>query len=331
MIVDTHNDLLTELAFRRGETAPFAVYWQEQLQQGGVALQVCPIYPAPNVAPEGTLRDALQQASAFHGAVREGRGSIVPVTRRADLEGLDPTSRLGLMLSMEGAEPLGADPQMFDIFWELGVRLVSLTWNTRNSFADGAGELDDGGLSRSGRELVRLLVEYGAVLDVAHASKRTFDGVFSESDNAVVICSHGGCRAIYDTPRNLDDSQLQALAERGGVMGLMAHPVAVGPERPTLDHYVDHIDHAVSVMGIEHVGIGADFIKQVALSGAIPDPGRAFLPPGGHLSDCIEGFEGPADYPGLVRVLGERGYSPSDLEAILANNFLRVFAENLPL
>ena len=330
MIVDTHNDLLTELAFRRGETAPFAAYWQEQLQQGGVALQVCPIYPAPNVAPEGTLRNALQQASAFHRAVREGRGSIVPVTRRADLEGLDPTSRLGLMLSMEGVEPLGTDPQMFDIFWELGVRLVSLTWNTRNSFADGAGEPDDGGLSRLGRELVRLLVEYGAVLDVAHASRRTFEGVFSESDDAVVICSHGGCRAIYDTPRNLDDSQLRALSERGGVMGLMAHPVAVDPERPTLDHYVDHIDHAVSVMGIEHVGIGADFIKQVALSGAIPDPGRAFLPPGGHLSDCIEGFEGPADYPGLVRVLGERGYSPSDQEAILANNFLRVFAENLP-
>ena len=184
------------------------------------------------------------------------------------------------MLSMEGVEPLGTDPQMFDIFWELGVRLVALTWNTRNSFADGAGEPDDGGLSRLGRELVRLLVEYGAVLDVAHASKRTFEGVFSESDNAVVICSHGGCRAIYDTPRNLDDSQLQALSEGGGVMGLMAHPVAVRPGRPTLDHYVDRIDHAVSVMGIEHVGIGADFIKQVAFSGAIPDPGRGVFTAG---------------------------------------------------
>lgn len=113
-------------------------------------------------------------------------------------------------------------------------------------------------------------------------------------------------------------------------MGLMAHPVAVDPGRPTLDHYVDHIDHAVSVMGIEHVGIGADFIRQVALSGAIPEAGHALLPPGGRLSDCIEDFEGPADYPGLVRVLGERGYSPGDQEAILAKNFLRVFTENLP-
>jgi membrane dipeptidase len=135
VIVDTHNDLLTELAFRRGESAPFAGYWQKQLQEGGVALQVCPIYPAPNMAPEGTLRNALQQASAFQRAVREGQGSIVQVTRRTDLEGLDPMSRLGLMLSMEGVEPLGTDPQMFDIFWELGVRVASLTWNTRNSFA----------------------------------------------------------------------------------------------------------------------------------------------------------------------------------------------------
>ena len=227
----------------------------------------------------------------------EGRGSILPVTCRADLEGLDPTSRLGLMLSMEGVEPLGTDPQMFDIFWELGVRLVGLTWNTRNSFADGAGEPDDGGLSRLGRELVRLLVEYGAVLDVAHASRRTFEGVFSESDDAVVICSHGGCRAIYDTPRNLDDSQLRALSERGGVMGLMAHPVAVDPERPTLDHYVDHIDHAVSVMGIEHVGIGADFIKQVALSGAIPDPGRGVFTAGRPLERLRRRLRGPRRLP----------------------------------
>ncbi len=121
-------------------------------------------------------------------------------------------------------------------------------------------------------------MEYGAVLDVAHASRRTFEGVLSESGGAVVICSHSGCRAIYDTPRNLDDDQLRSLSARGGVMGVMAHPVAIDPERATLDHYVDHIDHAVSVMGIDHVGIGADFIKQVALSGAIPDPGHALLP-----------------------------------------------------
>ncbi len=123
MIVDTHNDLLTELAFRRDETTPFAAYWQEQMREGGVALQVCPIYPAPNVAPEGTLRNALQQASAFHRAVREGRGSIVRVRRRSDLEGLDPTHRLGLMLSMEGVEPLGTDPRMFDDI--LGARCAS--------------------------------------------------------------------------------------------------------------------------------------------------------------------------------------------------------------
>jgi membrane dipeptidase len=330
MIVDTHNDLLTELAFRHREPTPFSTYWRDQLRDGGVALQVCPVYPAPEHSPEGTLRNALHQVNAFHRAVRESQGSIVSVTRRADLMNLDPETRLGMMLSMEGVEPLGSDPELIELFWQLGVRLVALTWNTRNYFADGAGEPGDGGLGRLGDELVERLVGLGAILDVAHASRRTFYGLIEAAGDTLVICSHGGCRAVHETSRNLDDEQLKVLAERGGVMGLMAHPLAVDPDRPTLGRYIDHIEHAVSVMGIDHVGIGADFIRQVATSGAIPDPGRAFLPPGVSLADAIKNFEGPRGYPALTEGLERRGYSKDEQLAILGGNFLRVFATALP-
>jgi membrane dipeptidase len=328
MIVDTHNDLLTEIEFFESEERPFERRWREQLRRGGVGLQVCPVFVGRERLPEGALRQALRQVAACHRAVRES--DAVLVRTRDDLVGLDPERRLGLMLSMEGAEPFGHDPVLADVFWELGVRMVSFTWNDRNAFADGAGESTAAGLSRLGRELLDRLVGLGVILDLAHASENLFWEVLERSAGAPVIVSHASCRAVYDTPRNLSDGQLRALAERGAVLGLMAHPLVVDPARPTLERFIDHIEHAVSVMGAEHVGLGSDFIRQVALSGAIGDPGNALLPDGMALSDAVEDFEGPADYPALAAGLRARGYDGDRLAGILGGNFLRVFAGALP-
>jgi membrane dipeptidase len=332
MIVDCHNDLLTELEFRDPEPAPFGRYWAEQLRSGGVMLQVCPIYASRDRLPEGALRQGLKQAAAFHRAIREGDGALVEVSTSddlADLADLDPARRLGLLLSMEGAEPLGSSPELMDVFWRLGVRIVALTWNDRNAFADGAGESSDGGLSRLGRSLVDRIVGLGGILDVAHASDRTFSQVLERSGGAPVICSHTGCRAVFDTPRNLSDDQLRALGERDGIIGMMAHPVSVDPAQPTIERYVDHILHAIEVAGVEHVGIGADFIRQVACSGAIPQRDLR-LPSGASMADVIEHFEGPGDYPRLVATLKRRGITEADLYAVLAGNFLRLLSASLP-
>ncbi len=330
MIVDAHNDLLTELAFRRREANQFKRYWRDQLQSGGVGLQVCAVYPSADRIPEGALPDALQQVAACHRAVREADGQVVLVRTRHDLNGLDPQHRLGLLLSLEGAEPLGRSVELAQVFWELGIRIVGLTWNNRNAFADGAGEPDGAGLSRLGRQLVDQLVALGVIIDLAHASPGTFADVLDRAGDAPVIVSHAACRAVLDTPRNLGDDQLRALAEAGGILGLMAHPLVVDPTKPTIDRFLDHLDHAVKIMGITHVGLGADFIRQVALSGATSDSGEVLLPPGMNLADSITSFEGPADYPKLVAALEKRGYAGDDLQAILSGNFLRLFSRSLP-
>jgi membrane dipeptidase len=135
---------------------------------------------------------------------------------------------------------------------------------------------------------------------------------------------------LIDTPRNLDDSQIEALAHRGGVVGIMAHPVAIDPARPTLDRVVDHVLHAVDVAGPEHVCIGADFIRQVCLSGAIPPLTGALLPHGLALEDPIVDYEGPADYPRLVDRLAARGVDDDTLERILWSNLLRMLGDGLP-
>ena len=328
MIVDAHNDLLLELVHRRTEERPFERHWLPKLEAGGVGLQVCPLYAEVEEGSERALAEVLAQTTAFRRAVTECPDRVAWVRSRADLDALD--GRIGLMLSLEGCEPLGSNPELFDVLWELGVRMVSLTWNRRNAFADGAGEPAHGGLSTRGRDLVARLVELGAIVDLAHASERTFWDVLEAAPEARVLVSHACCRALVDTPRNVADDQLRALADRDGVLCLMALPLVVDPERPTIERFVDHVEHAVEVMGIEHVGLGADFIRQVALALDVAGNPSALLPPGQTLSDPVEGLTGPEDYPALVAALRARGFDGADLDAILGGNLLRLLRAGLP-
>src|SRR5207237_4539515 len=125
-----------------------------------------------------------------------------------------------------------------------------------------AGGIDSPTQGRTprGRELVDAPGERGAVLDLAHASEPTLAEAVERARH--VLVSHACCRALCDHPRNLSDSQLRALAARGGVLGLMALALVVG-EPPTIERLADHLEHAVDVMGIEHLALGADFIDQV--------------------------------------------------------------------
>ena len=187
---------------------------------------------------------------------------------------------------------------------------MSLTWNHANDFAGGI-DTPSQGLTDRGRALVRRFAELGVVLDLAHASEQTWRDMLGE--DVPFSVTHAGCRAVCDHPRNLADWQLQALAERGGVLGMMGLPFVVDPDSPTLSRWLDHFDHAVAVMGVRHVGIGADFIGRVAPLFA------------------LEGFAGPDDFPALISALRERGYDGARLEAITSGNWLRILRETLPL
>ena len=161
LIVDAHNDLLTELAKRRDEKNPFATHWLRRLLAGGVGLQICPISIDLDREPRAPLYALLEQVTAWSRAIRENDKIVCAIRTRSDLTRLSDGSRLGLMLAIEDCSPFGRDIDWVEVFWELGVRMVSLTWNRRNSFADGGAEPADGGLSRRGGALVDRLVEAG--------------------------------------------------------------------------------------------------------------------------------------------------------------------------
>jgi membrane dipeptidase len=331
-IVDAHNDLLLELEHRRAEERPFERYWLPNLERGGIGLQVCPIFSAElEWLPELALRHNLQQVAAFRRAVRECPDHVLEVRTRADVDEAEAGPRIGLLLSMEGVEALGYDPTLIDVFHDLGVRMVSLTWNRRNPFADGAAEPANGGLSNLGRQLVDRMVGLGGiVIDLVHASERTFWETIERAGDAAVIVSHGACRAVCETPRNLADDQLRALAEHGGVLGLMQLPIVIDPDSWTMERVVDHVDHAVSVMGVEHVGLGGDFIRQTWRALSAPEPPDTLLPAGMPMDAAIEGLAGPEDYPNLVDALRRRGYDGERLDAILGGNLFRLLRSGLP-
>jgi membrane dipeptidase len=330
MIVDAHNDLLVEVEYFRSEEHPFRTRWLDQLRRGGVGVQVCPSSVDVNELPEYGLRRTLLQIGELYRAAADDADAVTVVRDEAELDETLSAGRMALVLSMEGAEPLGYDPTMADVFWQLGVRMFALTWNRRNPFADGLGEAHDGGLSGLGEALVDRLGRLGMVLDLAHASQRTFFGVLERAPDAPVVVSHACCRAVFDTPRNLSDEQLRALADHDGVLAVMGIPLGVDLMAPSLDRMVQHIDHAVEVMGADHVGIGADFMAQIVESGAEPAvQASSLMPDGASFGDAVPGFRGPEDYPALVAALAARGYAADELEAILGGNLLRVIRRGL--
>jgi membrane dipeptidase len=324
VIVDAHNDVLLELLVGSGETPSlelvlrrdrerlFGRYWLPGLEAGGVGVQVCPLYGACEPG-EGARERALAQETEFKRAVEEHADRVCHARARLDLD--DP--RLRLVLSMEGVEPLEGDPDAFEDWYARGVRSVGLTWNHPNAFAGGI-ETPTKGLSARGRTLVRRFAELGIVLDLAHASEQTWRDVLDEEVPFSV--THGCCRALRDHPRNLADWQLEALADRGGVLGLMAIAFFVDPDAPTLSRMLDHLDHAVAVMGIEHVGLGADFNEVERTEQGRRAKARLWL----------DGFTAPEDYPALVAALSARGYVGERLEAIQSDNWLRILRASLP-
>jgi membrane dipeptidase len=320
-LADAHSDLLMELVFFRAEGRPFANRWLHKLEAGGVQVQVCALFSDDVDLPELALRKALLGVGEFDRAVAENP-QVIAVRSAADLDAALEPGRTGLMLSIEGMEPLGYDPGLIDVFCTLGVRMASLTWNRRNPFADGTAEDPAGGLSRIGRGLVDRMAALPIAFDLAHANEGTFFEVLERSEDRPVLVSHALCRAVHDSPRNLSDDQLRALAERDGVVGLMALPFVMHESERSISYLVDHADHLAQTVGVAHICLGGDFARQIEESGAwgVPDE-----PP-----MAIDGLGGPEDYPALFEALRNRGYGEDDLRAIASENLLRVLRRTLP-
>ena len=240
-------------------------------------------------------------------AMVHANASWVDIARTpADVRRLKQMGRKAIMLGIENGYALGRDLANVEHFRRRGVVYLTLCHNGDNDVCDSArGNGEHGGLSAFGREVVREMNRTGMLVDLSHASEKSFYDALSLS-RTPIVCSHSSCRALCDHPRNLTDDQLRALAHSGGVAQVCLYGGFLRTDgTASLPDVIEHINHMVSLMGIDHVGIGTDFDGD----GGIPGCASA--------SEVIN----------LTRRLRAERYSEEDIQKLWGGNFLRVMEE----
>ncbi|MCB0007521.1 MAG: membrane dipeptidase, partial [Anaerolineales bacterium] len=231
--------------------------------------------------------------------------------------------QIALLLTMEGVEPLGADPDLLRVFYELGLRSLGLTHARRNAAADGALVAPSGsspaGLTPFGREIVRQCEALGIILDLAHLNPAGFDEVLNLTSRPLII-SHTNPRHFYDIERNSSDAQMRQVAERGGVIGLSTFFIAHSAAETTLDRYVEQLVYVADVAGWEAVGLGMDFVRFIY--DTLSDEVKATLPPVYFMADLYE----HSHLPALIARLEAQQISSTNIDKLLGGNFQRLFA-----
>ena len=329
-IADCHNDLLLACRHRRerGVADPFGDDWLPGLRAGGVVFQVLPIFTEEQFIGEGALRRTLEILELSREIAALHHRDVGIVETADDVDAVVGDGRIALLLALEGAEPVGSSLSMLETLWRLGVRLASLTWNRRTMLADGVGETDTGGrLTSLGVEAVAEMERLGMVVDVSHLSAHGLAHL-AEVATKPFVASHSSCRALCDHPRNLADAELRLVAGSGGFIAINATGRFVAASGiPTVDHYLDHVQHAVATVGDGAVAIGADFIVDL-LEQVDPILGRQLLLRPGDLIQ-IEEFKRSADFALLARKLVGR-FGSERADRVAGGNVLEFFRARLP-
>ena len=324
--IDAHFDLPWDVANQRdrGKEKVIASQYLDRFRKGGFNLIVSAIFIENYFLPEMGLRKALGQISHIAEELDDLSDAVHLCRSLEDIRRLRSNGRIGLLLSLEGADPLQNDLSLLRVFYDLGVRGLGMTWSRRNYAADGCAFSSDAkarpcGLTDFGRALVEKAEHLGMLVDVSHVNEAGFWDVMDVATKPI-IASHSNCRALADTPRNLTDDQITALAAKGGVMGMNTISAFVGDtsRKRGANDLLDHVDHIAKLTGIAHVGIGFDFCSGFKDYLSLPHALETYdvLPGHHHLKDFTAG-------------LVQRGYSDDDILNVLGGNFLRVYEQVL--
>ncbi len=289
-----------------------------KMRRGGLGAGCFVAYVPQAARTPAAEQMAFERAVAMLGAINAMGRSQDGITARVAVTaaGIKAAKRDGVLAivpAVENGFATGGDLSRLAHFRELGARYLTLTHNGHNALADSCNprkDLNDaaeehGGLSALGRAAIAELNRLGMLVDVAHVSR---SGMLqaAEASRTPIVSTHSCIRALCDHPRNMDDAQLDALRDVGGVIQITAVPSFLKKEakadQVTTADFADHIDYAVRRIGIDHVGISSDF-----------DGGGGF-----------SGWMNAADSPNITAELHRRGYDRAALAALWGGNFLRV-------
>src|SRR5438094_6358645 len=244
-VVDLHFDLPMDLYEKRDRKNVLETDFLPELEAGNIRVLGVAIYIEDRYLPETGLRVALDQIARLYAETEQSRRFAICRSYH-EIQEAHETGRVGLLITMEGVEPLGTDLNQLRVFYELGVRAIGLTHARTNAAGHGGVFAASGspaeGLTPFGREVVRECEKLGVIIDLAHINPAGFEEILSITTKPP-IASHTNVRRYYDIERNISDEQIRMIGERRGVIGVNSILVSPREEESTLDHYIDHIDH----------------------------------------------------------------------------------------
>jgi len=352
-LIDGHNDLPWQLR----EAGPDAVHTDiaapvsfthtdlPRLARGKVGAQFWSVFVPVTLAGEAAVATTLEQIDFVRSMVRRYPEALEFARTAADVERICARGKVASLMGAEGGHSIASSLGVLRMFYELGVRYMTLTHNRNTGWADSAtDEPDAGGLSDFGRAVVTEMQRIGMLVDLSHVAPATMADAL-DTVRAPVIFSHSSALALCDHPRNVPDDILARLPGNNGVCMVTFVPAFVSqecrewhrevqeemerrglegedylgykavrdelaaaspPPRATLAQVADHIEHVRDVAGADHVGIGSDF------------DGTTDLP---------EGLGDVSRYPGLFAELLDRGWSEDDCARLAGGNVLRVMRD----
>lgn len=283
------------------------------------------------------LQTAIDELVRWRARVAEHGDKLLLALSASDFERAKESSRTAVVMNFQNATMLEGDTDNVEALHALGMRSFQLTYNYRNLLGDGCLERTNAGLSDFGVEVVERMNAVGVMVDLSHCGPQTtLDGI--EFSAKPVAMTHTMCAAIREHPRAKSDAAIRACADKGGVTGICALGYFVGPDpggETTIEHYADHIEHAVSIAGHEHVALSTDFPPQGISPWATREewyePRLVSFKPSYEVRwpPWIPELDSPDRFRNLLKVLDGRGWSERNLERLLGQNWLRLFGETI--
>ncbi len=277
----------------------------------------------------------MENVATFRARIEENSDILRSVTSVADISAAKRKKRVGVILGFQNTWAIEDRIDRLELFHGLGVRVIQMTYNTQNLVGAGCWESHDGGLSDYGRDVLAEMNRLGILADLSHVGSKTAADVV-EASKAPVVYSHVCPHALNPHPRNKTDAQIQAVVNRGGLVGVTLLPWFLKPDGvATRDDYLDAIEHMLNVAGEENVGIGTDFMQDYGIEFLTwlrrdKGVGRLLAPmpdPNVPLVDAPQGLERISTIPTLAEAMDARGWPDARIERVLGLNWLRLFGD----
>ncbi|WP_054133706.1 dipeptidase [Blastomonas sp. AAP25] len=313
----------------------------EQIKQAGLTVMSTTLGVRRPEKPRGSymsngfeLDSAVEDCVECNKFIKDNSTLLAPARSAADILRAKQEGKTAVMLNFQNC-PIEGELDNIDMFHSLGIRAMQVTYNERNLLGDGATERTNAGLSDFGIAAVQRMNEVGILVDSSHSGPQTTMDTITFSKRTPII-SHANCAALNEHPRNKSDEIIKALAKKGGVMGLTTVNTMVKRDFPvTMEDWLNHVDHVVRLVGVDHVGFGTDTLVR----GWPTDPKlkEEFLKAYGepHFKASYRfrypfGTEGMNDahkWKYATAGLMKRGYKDTDIVKILGGNWMRVIGD----